>query len=181
MCIGRQLLGHSNELLFLNLLSPFSSTNKQPLKDLSKKISLTYKNPFSQKNKKKQFYNDLTEILLKFQTKVTDFVFARKTEKEDLMKDIQTNLSRPSPTSAAPPSRPPPPVPDNNSATASNTAAAPTYPYPTMPTMPSNYYGSYYPQQPQQQAPNPYYPQAYYPPAPGPGGYPQQPQVPPRK
>ena len=33
-----------------------------------------------------QFYADLTEILLTHQSKVKDFVFARNTEKEDLLK-----------------------------------------------------------------------------------------------
>ena len=33
-----------------------------------------------------KFYNNLTKILSTFQTQVNDYVFARNTEKEDLLK-----------------------------------------------------------------------------------------------
>jgi programmed cell death 6-interacting protein len=101
-----------------------------------------------------KFYNDLTPILIKFQSKVNDFVFARKTEKEDLMKDIQTNLTRPSSaggsSGSAKPERPPPPVPSYSTDGSSGSggypsSGAPPYPNPYYPMMPNAYnpYSSY--------------------------------------
>ncbi|XP_063230755.1 programmed cell death 6-interacting protein [Bacillus rossius redtenbacheri] len=149
-----------------------------------------------------KFYNDLTQLLVVFQNKVSDYCFARKTEKEELMKDVTQNISRQQVPStpyapahhsadngdrkAAPP-RPPPP--------SAGGQTAPALPYPMYPQyMPMPYgstsaapYPAYVPP-PMPTSYNPYapggavpYPQQGYPYPQAPYGaypYPQQPQQP---
>ncbi|XP_077563185.1 programmed cell death 6-interacting protein-like protein AliX [Haemaphysalis longicornis] len=156
-----------------------------------------------------KFYNDLTQILLAFQNKISDFCFARKTEKEELMKHLQQSIvnkpAQPTPTppthyggggaaaGKTPPPRPPPPVTTSSGPTMGGGGAAPPYPlqapqgmpqpqvaYPGYPQYPGY---TPYPAVPMPTVYNPYAQQQAY--SGGPGGVPQQyqpyPQYPPHQ
>ncbi|XP_042672743.1 programmed cell death 6-interacting protein isoform X1 [Centrocercus urophasianus] len=76
-----------------------------------------------------KFYNELTEILLKFQNKCSDIVFARKTERDELLKDLQQSIARE-------PSAPSIPLPSYQTTPAGGSKpAAPSAPTPAPRTM----------------------------------------------
>ncbi|XP_031617798.1 programmed cell death 6-interacting protein [Contarinia nasturtii] len=99
-----------------------------------------------------KFYNDLTQLLITFQNKVSDFCFARKTEKDELMKSLTEESSR---MSSAPSG---PPVPSYGATTGGS--SAPSQP-PAQPTgsipYPSQIQGMPVPYQATPQAPYPTY------------------------
>ncbi|XP_062544866.1 programmed cell death 6-interacting protein isoform X2 [Armigeres subalbatus] len=129
-----------------------------------------------------KFYNDLTQLLITFQNKISDYCFARKTEKDELLKDLTQQASRqaqpPTPSIPAHLVSTTPAAPVSSAPTASSAPAMQT-PYPMQPQgMPVPYgatanipYPTYIPP-PMPQGFNPYatlpYPNAYQ-------GFPQAP------
>jgi len=152
-----------------------------------------------------QFYTNFQEILKHFERKCADFAFARKTEKQDLLNEIQvqaTGVQSPPQQQynyQPPPNQPPPNQPSQNKppqAQQPQYQAQPQYGYQQPPPQPhaqqpyqqpppQSYQQPYQPQQPHPQQPQPFpqqYPPGFYGQAPPTYGMPPQqpgPYVPP--
>ncbi|XP_041459788.1 programmed cell death 6-interacting protein-like isoform X1 [Lytechinus variegatus] len=151
-----------------------SNTGAQEREGMMKKLAVAYDSYMeltSNLIEGTKFYNDLTQILVKFQSKVSDLCFARKTEKEELLKDLTQSIANQSATSPpaapthhntgqrVPPERPPPP----------NVSRAPPS------TAPPSQAPAQQAAPPPQQPPTMAAAASAPPPQAVPGGYPQQP------
>ncbi|XP_059840275.1 programmed cell death 6-interacting protein isoform X2 [Hypanus sabinus] len=74
-----------------------SNTGALQREEVLKKLAAAHDQFFELVNNLREgtkFYTGFTDILLKFQTKCSDIVFARKTEKDELLKDMQHSMAK---------------------------------------------------------------------------------------